>query len=62
MRNVVYDVLDAADDDFAVFVGKMYDIIKCAKNFLFEHLTIFLAYGVDSVLLVHGAQIFLVAD
>ena len=55
LRDVVDDVLDRADDDLARGVGQMHNIVKCAKNLLFEHFTVRLGdrIRVKALLLIH---------
>ena len=60
LRDVVDDVLYATDNDLACRVSQMHNIIECAKNLRLQHLPIWLADSILTILLVEGAHVLLV--
>ena len=61
LGDVVNDVLNAADNDLATLVGHMDDIVESGEDIIFQHLLVWLTYGVIlSLLLIERAQILLV--
>jgi len=62
LRDVVDDVLDAANDDFATLgIRLVHHAVQRTKNIIFEHLPIRLAYGsLLPLLFIQSTKVFFI--